>query len=282
MTASQLFAQYIPTGDHRCYYCGGACGDDYPAKTYVKATFTNRDIVARPSSPYVCHGCMESLRSDYPLITMLDGSTRGPKGTDPEKAKPQRIRMYSWVITSDGPVAATKAHITELRELILDPPKPPFAIILSDSGQKNLIFRAPVAHARDGYPVMLEEEVIDVHTGLLAERIQLVTQVVAVVGKPGALEPASVGKAIQFDNHYGDLEVFDAWEAVKSQPISRLAAWLAPNKESAQNEYPSIERRTVSATSGRPGRRAEKAPEDGAGGGEGNGGQVCFDFGEPV
>jgi len=267
VTASQLFAQYEPSGDHRCYYCGGACSDEYPAKKYVKATFTNRDIVARPSSPYVCYGCMESLRSDYQLITMLDGSTRGPEGTDLGQAKPQRIRMYSWIITSGGPVAATK---------------PPFVIILSDSGQKNLIFRAPVAHARDGFPVMLEEEVIDVERELLEERIQLVTRVVAVVGKPGTLEPASVGKAIQFDNYYGDLEVFDAWEVVKSQPISRLAAWLAPNKESAQNEYPGIERRGVSATSGRSRRRAKKAAGDGATGSEGHGSQVHLDFGEPI
>ena len=282
MTASQLFAKYSPSGDERCYYCGGACGTEHTAKNYVKPTFTNRDIVAYPSSPYVCHGCMESLRSDLPLIRMIDGVERGPDATKTDNVKPQRVRMYSWIVTESGPIAATKAHITRLREVVLSPPDPPFVIVLATSGQKNLLFRAPVAWDRYRYPLLLEEETIDVNVDELRDRLALVTQVVAVVGKPGAVADTTIGQAIQFDKHYGNLDVFDAWEAVKPHPISRLAAWLAPNKESAKNEYPGIERGELPAKTRRTGRRAEKAPGNGTSGSEGHVDQVRFDFGESV
>ncbi len=169
MTASILFAgkNYHP-GPCRCYYCGAPCSSDHLTADYVKDTFTNRDIVKFPGSAHVCSGCAESLGQGADELAMIDGTTKHR-----ENSRGMQPRMYSWVLTSSSRLAATKAHIRHLREAVLNPPEPPFSIILADSGQKQLIFRAPVAMSREEFPVMLEDSEILVRPELLVERLAL-------------------------------------------------------------------------------------------------------------
>lgn len=55
------------------------------------------------------------------------------------------------------------------REILTDPPEPPFLAVIGTSGQKNLIFRASVAHTRTCFPVQFEEETVHVwHAEFLA------------------------------------------------------------------------------------------------------------------
>jgi hypothetical protein len=119
-------------------------------------------------------------------------------------------------------------------------PEPPFSIIIADSGQKQLIFRAPVAMSRDVFPVMLEEEIIDVIPDQLTERLRLVTPIVAATGKPALLEAITIGTFIAYEKHHGNIEALEEWQKIQREPLSRLAAWLSMNKEEAQNEYPTV------------------------------------------
>jgi hypothetical protein len=237
MTASQLFSgtRHNP-GMHHCLFCGADCDGTYLSKDYVKGTFTNWDVIKYPGSKYVCRGCVEALGLGDDEILMLDGTTKTRKnvfGMAP--------RMYSWILTKDSRIAFTKTHISLIRDILCggDIPDPPFAIIMADSGQKHLIFRSPVAMGKNDFPVMLEEEIIQVIPARLKEFIELTTPIVAAIGKPALLKEFNIGIYIAYEKYHGNIEMIEAWQKINHTPLGRLAAWLAKNKEDAQNEYQS-------------------------------------------
>ena len=230
ITASMLFAgeRHI-SGPYNCYYCGAPCTDTYKRDDYVKDTFTNRDIVVRPASEYVCVGCVESVGDGRGDMPMIDGSVKTfttPRGMAP--------RLYSWLLTQIGRFAFTKGHIPIVREMLTNADllfDPPFAWVLSDSGQKQLIFRAPVAYDKAAFSVMLEDRVIHMTPDGLRERVELAGAISSKLGKP------VLSETVKFSLYAGaqkaglDIDLLKKWNAVKNEPLSQLAAWLAPPKE---------------------------------------------------
>lgn len=277
MTASELFAgnNHNP-GTHRCYYCGASCDEQYKTDDYVKDTFTNRDIVKFPQSKYVCRGCVESLGNGEDTMLMIDGTTKVR-----QNARGMCPRMYSWVLFPDHKLAGTKAHVKQWRELLINPPEPPFAVILADSGQKQLIFRAPVAMDRNNFSVMLEDEIIEITPEGLAERIKLATPVCAGLGKPALQGDISFSSYTRMVDYFGDAgyEYLEAWLKVKDEPLSRLAAWVSLTREEAQIEYPSIKCGDVPAEPCRTGGQKQAVTGNGTGNNQGRGGQILLDLG---
>jgi hypothetical protein len=230
ITAPQLFAGIItPTGDENCFYCGGTCGRDNPVARHVKDTFTNRDIVRRPGSGFICSGCVCTLneRADINLA-----------GEEIRKA--QKTRLYSWIFTAFERTAYTKAHLKKITGIILNPPGPPFGIVLAASGQKQLLFRSVVAWNKTRFPVMLEEEIIMVDPRELSDKMQLASVVIAAIGKPSLSEMES-NHAIRYFDYYGNLSLFGLWKREMHNPINRLALYLSPSQKEAQFEHPRIE-----------------------------------------
>jgi len=216
------------TGPHKCYYCGADCGDAYRTEDYVKDTFTNRDIVKYPTSDYVCRGCVMSIGEGWGDMTMIDGTKKyftTPRGMAP--------RMYSWLITSEKRIAFTKAHIYVIREMLTTPdklPPPPFAVVIADSGQKQLIFRAPVAWSKEVFPVMLEDQVIEMSPEGLRERLYLAGRISSNLGKPVLKEQPNMKTYIAARKAGLKEQDLMKWAAVMHEPLSQLAAWLAPPK----------------------------------------------------
>jgi CRISPR type IV-associated protein Csf1 len=218
-----LFAGILsPSGSQKCFYCGGACDETHHVKNYVKKTFTNRDIVLKPSSSYVCSGCVCSLneRAD---IKLIDGEVRVC----------QKTRLYSWLFDSEGRTAFTKAHTSIIKNVVLNPPDPPFGIVFATSGQKQLLFRSVVSWSKDNYPVKLEEETIIVNISDLKKLLSIAERVIAAIGKP-ALQKMELNHAIKFFEYYDNLDMFNIWKLNMLRPISRLAAYLSPNQKECQ------------------------------------------------
>lgn len=225
-SATQLFAtalgEQLAPGPRRCFYCGAACGGLHAAAGHVKDTFTGYARVAFARSGFVCGGCVLAMREDMPM---------------PGRDKPQKTRNYSWVVTAHAATPHTKADLPALAAACLDPPEPPFAIVLADSGQRHLIHLAPVNAAREAVSVMLEEERIDYRPPALAERRALCVRIAAAAGKPALLGPWSVAQSAAVMDRWPDGEtMIETWLRVRSDPLSRLAAWLTPAKESCNDE----------------------------------------------
>lgn len=227
ITASRLFGRIQTLGNEHCFYCGTECAanPDLAVKIKVAKTFTNHDEVKCPSSQYICEGCAESLSSSIDL-ELLDG----------EKREKQWIRLYSWIITWDKRIAATKTHIPLLRDLVCNPPEPPFAIVLSDAGKKQLIFRAPVALDSTEYPVMLEESTIIVNRASFPKVLEIADYTASMVGKTGLLEPPSFGYYAAVAKYVNGIDVYEKWLEIQNTPIARLAAWLAYGKGKGESQ----------------------------------------------
>lgn len=218
-------------GDHPCFYCGAPCDGSNPVADYVKSSFTALAGVAAPGSPGVCDGCVLALRESA-TITMIDGRAHN--------AAKIAMRAYSWIITADSAVAASKAHMDQLRAACLDPPEPPYAIVLSDSGQTHQIYRGVVARSKDVAVVTLECERAIYSSRDLVPILELSGKLAACVGKPGlksARWPASLADRIY--SRYRDADaLIDEWLRVQNTPLGRLAAWLTPKMEDCQREHP--------------------------------------------
>lgn len=227
LTAPQLFAAYEPTGNCVCFYCGGRCDDTHAASDIVRPTFTALDTVTR--SPWVCQGCVVAMAEGID-ITTIDGEVK----------RNQKTRGYSWIATKRTRTACTKAHRQQLLEACMQPPSPPYAICISDSGQRHLLYRTPVCWSQDIVTVTLEGEVVTYEPTRLWARIDLCKRIAAATGKPALKEQLSAQSQMRIVEHYGDDASLAAWLAMQNEPLSRLAAWLCPPKEECISEYPGI------------------------------------------
>ncbi len=229
LTAPSLFLDHPPSGPHRCFYCGTPCGEGNPVATYVKDSFTGRNGVVARGSPWVCDGCVLCLREDAEIV-QLDGECRSS----------QMMRGYSWLCRPGDCLAGTKRHIEQWRSLCLNPPEPPFAIVLSDSGQKHLLYRGVVNHSRDQITVTLEGDPVSFKPDQLREALLVSTKIAAATGKPALSEPINFGIANRVMGYFQEGEaILDAWGRLSGSPLARLAAWLTPNKEVSASVYPS-------------------------------------------
>lgn len=269
ITASYLFAKEKHNlGIHKCYYCGLPCGEEFTKKEYVKNTFTNRDIVKYPGSDYVCGCCVESLITGY-TTKLIDGEIKTGRGGSP--------RMYSWVLTLNKKIAMTKRHLRVLRRICFCPPEPPFSIILSDSGQKQLIFRAPVNHDRTVFSLLLEEKVILVNPEILKDYLQKAVMISASCGKPSLKNPDNFNTYKNVIEYYGNENPIVDWINIYKTPMGELAAWLCPGKEDAKNDGNVISRR-VSPETGGIDRRIPEHLGDGERGSKIRSDQALLDF----
>lgn len=217
------------TGPHRCYYCGAPCKEKYPAATYVKSSFTGRAGVVSPGSPYVCRGCVLCLRESTEL-TLIDGEQRDG----------QKVRGYSWLLTRSRAVAMTRSHATQIRALCLSPPRPPYALVITDSGQTHQLYRGRVNHAKYPVTVSLEAELITYYPSALAELLPIAGRIAAATGKPCLSQPLTPVMGMRVIERYRDGEsIVHQWTRHGSTGIGRLAAWLTPRKENSANDYPS-------------------------------------------
>lgn len=250
ISPTQLFAGMNPVGSRHCFYCGGKCaeGQSIPASEHVKKSFTSRDTVA--GGDLVCLGCVAAM-DERATIQLADGTVR-------EK---QKVRCYSWVITHDKPIAATKSHRQWLLETCLSPPEPPFVIMLSDSGQKHLLYRAAVCHSREVITITLEDQRITYTPDELRERLLLCKKIAAATGKPAILESPSPSAQMRVLEHFADESLLADWLSVREHPLTRLAAWLTPASKECQIDFPKpnaklatktrrADNRTVQATLG--------------------------------
>lgn len=215
LTTPQLFAKShnhnLTLGKNHCFFCGGLCGND-PVRPYLRDTFTNWRDVLCPDSEWICDGC--------PMV-MNEKADLG-------KEKLQKVRNYSWVITSTQAIFATKAKagVQILKNNCLSPPNPLFAICLAVSGQKHLLYNTPVNQDSIRIRVQLETEQVTYTSDELSNRIGLFDKLIHLVGRKSLCSKPTTGQVIRVYEAYQDEALIQEWGRVHGQPLSRLAAFL--------------------------------------------------------
>lgn len=242
MTTPKLLALALnrdfSPGPHRCFYCGSICGDEFTGREFVADTFTSRNMASQPGSQFVCGGC----------VCALESSDRS-----------KQPRLFSWVITRYSATSIGKGKIAEIRAACLAPPEPPYSIVVSASGQKHLIYLAPINYSRDVVTVQFELDRVTYRPDELQSRLSLCAAISAAGGKPSLADAPTSRVASALADYYADFDPLLIWFDIWAEPLSRLAAHLTPKMEDSRNDYPStvtaapenIRRGRVPATAGR-------------------------------
>lgn len=220
------------TGPRRCFYCGAPADDSNPTSVHVKPTFTAFATAVHPGSTVVCNGCVLAMRDELDVPLLVGGVQPVARAA---------MRMFSWVITRDRAAGASRAHLAALREVCLHPPHPPYAVVLTDTGQTHQIYRGVVARSTARAVVTLECERIDYRPDDLAAAVELAGRLAACVGKPGLYDRRwSTTSASRIFARWRDADaMIDRWSRESDSPLSRLAAWLTPKMEDCKVAYPS-------------------------------------------
>lgn len=230
MRASKFFGKSEHGGDV-CAFCAAKIKGDLAKKDFIKDTFTDFGELLSPGSPYICAGCAASLGDCVQPVRMIDGTQKTDK---PGAGKALANRMFSWVCHGDTVLAATKAHVRQLRDFILDAPVgEECAVVLSDSGQKHHIFKTPVFIA-DGrnVTVRLEDETIRADVDALSHWLGILDSMTEKIGKPALLDtPSPMQVSMLLDAGLSEDDILKWFQELQGTPFGRLAAWLARPKD---------------------------------------------------
>lgn len=146
----------VDVPDQRCWLCGGLTGGrGQPTKKAIKDTFTNHDMARAPASRSICPGCVFSISF-------------------------RELRNYSILATEYGIKHPTRA---EIRDILLNPPDPPFVMCIAVSGQKHLTFKADIAYSHDLYLVQMEDTRVIVDIAQLTDILDIAERLYTVFSK---------------------------------------------------------------------------------------------------
>jgi hypothetical protein len=162
----------IPVGD-RCWLCGDPITDDpWHRDEAFGETFTNVTRAAEPSSSTVCQACA-ALGGGTAWKTYVE---RNPD-LGLKCVHPLSWRTYSHAVYD----ASTPEHPSRSRwrELLIDPPEPPFVFVVAISGQKHLLFRTRIGWDRETFPVLVEEDELWIRRGAFTALLGVVEALLA-------------------------------------------------------------------------------------------------------
>ena len=135
-------------------------------------------------------------------------------------------------------MALTVKHRDEMREACIHPPEPPFAIVLSMTGKKHLMYRAAVNLQSTACIVQLETDSVAYNPASLGPRIELCLAVSAAA--QASLRPFTQQKSPSLMDGLNDHQLIrlagvsepllNAWQNVCREPLTRLALFLAPTQ----------------------------------------------------
>ena len=195
--------------DKVCWLCGGeTAGRGVPTRKAIKPTFTDHPHARNQGSRSICSGCAFCLSA-------------------------RELRNYSILVTGDRLCHPTRA---EWREVLTNPPEPPFVMCLAVSGQKHLTFKAPVNLERERFTVLLEERPIYVIPARFGSLIEVVEALYIYFSK----DEISSGSYRQHKikecslRRWEELEMDIAdW---RGRPLFDLAIFVAQKEEVAEDE----------------------------------------------
>jgi len=147
--------------DDECWLCGGPThGKGWHLKDGIPPTFTDFNQAKAPWSLTACGACVAmSSSAAYGAYAEREGKPV----TFPVK-EGKKPRALNWLYFSHvvSPKVYHQPDRKQWRELLLNPPEPPFLMAMAVNGKKHVIFRGAVSKSREQFSVQADETRINV------------------------------------------------------------------------------------------------------------------------
>ncbi|MBB1074523.1 hypothetical protein HUU62_08875 [Rhodoferax sp. 4810] len=145
--------------DSHCWLCGGETnGVGWQLKDALSNNFTDCNSAARLDSNTLCQACAATASSVGWVQYVNSHPERGLWTHFPEK-EGKMVRACNWLYFShvfslpDYHETPTRAR---WRDVLSDPPLPPFLLIMAVSGKKQILFKGRISYSRESYWVQYE------------------------------------------------------------------------------------------------------------------------------
>ena len=209
-----------------CWLCGSDLGGTgVPRESAIKDTFTDHDKCASPRSTHLCRACVFCFSERVPW---------------PGRDKLQRMRNYSHFVIGGQWLPLSKGDKAQMREILLAPPEDEWLGVVAESGQKHLIFRAPVALGASRCAIQFEEQQLAYAPRDLARELEVIETLYQAGFSKAEIETGDYNQARMLK---AGLRVWRAAER-QAQPwrgsvLFRLALFLAQKREqNSEGEEP--------------------------------------------
>lgn len=169
----------------KCSICGAESSGGIPNGKMLSSNYTDWDKHKNPQGTHVCVAC---------AMTMLLNTVSHRCG----------LFRYSFCASETLEIL----NRPQLRDRLLDPPKPPFVMVGAVSQKKHLAIKSHVSYTRERYVCMLEEEAIEVELQCAKDTMNVIE---ALRGIGFTKDEISTGK-IRFDK-IKDYK-FDAYDKI--------------------------------------------------------------------
>jgi CRISPR type IV-associated protein Csf1 len=219
-TLTTLAAPFAPAVDGPpgvCAWCGSHAAAT--AELHVSENFSAWSELGAPWSDRACPGCAW-LAGETGL------PTRSGRGRHP-------WTLYSLCAHPGGLERASKSEKDVVRRWLLDPPGPPVAICVSDSGKKHLAYRTPINYANHRIVVRFDEILVDLEprsfAAIVADAESLLAQ--GLPKRDVTSGDTSVTRLSRLDR--AGREAWDRLRRLRGTGQLELAVWVAtsPTRE---------------------------------------------------
>jgi len=142
--------------DAECWLCGGGTnGAGWHFKDVIGTAFTDFNIAAAPHSSTVCQSCAALMKKEA-WVEACAAHDHDPNFPVKDGKKPflANWMFSSHVFSADEWLRPDRSGV---RDVLLNPPKPPFVMTLASVGKKHVIFRARVNASREQFSVNLDD-----------------------------------------------------------------------------------------------------------------------------
>lgn len=190
-----------------CTVCGEELKEGgIKSKKLFSNNYTDWSVHKNPEGRYVCAACAFCI-----LLNPAPGRVS--------------LKKYSFVASRDRLKICNRA---EMRDVLLEPPKPPFVAVCSESQKKHLITKAAISYSRERYYCNLEERVIPVRR----------EKMIALVRETEVLNSLGVAKAEMLSGRVNISRLFSVYdfegcerimkrvEAIKDEPELPIALFV--------------------------------------------------------
>lgn len=204
-----------------CSMCGKEFRGGIPLKKLIGKTYTDMDIHKAPEETHICEACA------FCLMTSKIGL--------------ERLSRYSFVANNEELHLCNRA---EMRDMLLNPPKPPFAAACAVTQKKHLIGKVRVSYSQERYFCNYEETPIEIKAEEFKHNVDTIETLCGLGITKTEIETATLK-----GNRYKDLgfkmcaKILDVIENLKKYSALQIALFVAQKKdEEVQNEGYTIPR----------------------------------------